>query len=68
MKHALVLGNVLNAQETREAEEEIRELPGEENYRRPDDREAWRKRRRGEVEPAVSVSSGQPWVGIMRAK
>ncbi|WOO77860.1 uncharacterized protein LOC62_01G001418 [Vanrija pseudolonga] len=68
LKHALVLGNVLNAAETREAEEEIRELPGEENYRRPDDREAWRKRRRGEAEPAVSVSSGQPWVGIMRAK
>ncbi|TXT13506.1 hypothetical protein VHUM_00873 [Vanrija humicola] len=68
LKHALVLGNVLNAQQTREAEEEIRELPGEENYRRPDDANAWRKRRRGEAEPAVSVSSGQPWVGIMRAK
>ncbi|KAL1412956.1 hypothetical protein Q8F55_000705 [Vanrija albida] len=67
LKHALALGNVLNAQEAREAEDEIRELPGEENYRR-DERQDWRKKRRGELEPVVSVSSGQPWVGLMRQK
>jgi len=36
MKHALMLGNILNKEETREAEAEIRELPGDEKWLKKD--------------------------------
>ena len=71
LKHALMLGNILNAHETREAEEELRELPGEEKRRRKDERRkgGWRERERErEREERDKVGSSQPWVGIMRAK
>lgn len=70
LKHALGLGNILNTQQTREAEEEIRELPGEADFRRPaagNSRDDWRSRRRGVV-VEKAVGSSQPWVGILRAK
>lgn len=72
LKHALMLGNILNPQETREAEEEVGELP---------DGAAWIKRgkgkekeRRGKYgkgkgeEEEKPVGSSQPWVGLMRSK
>lgn len=77
MKHALMLGNILNKEETREAEAEIRELPGDEKWLKKDrEREGgrmdWRKGkgkgRRGEKEEVKSIGSSQPWVGIMRAR
>ena len=61
LKHALSLGNILNAQETRDAENEIRELPGESDYHVPG------KRKREEVEEK-KVGSSQPWVGLLRSK
>lgn len=67
LKHALGLGNILDAQQTREAEEEIRELPGEHDYRKPaDNSRSWRHNRDAKVEKAVG--SSQPWVGILKAK
>ena len=73
MKHALMLGNILNADETREAEAEVRELPGDERWGTKKDvrsgRDGWRgKARRGEKEEVKSVGSSQPWVGIMRSR
>lgn len=61
LKHALTLGNILNAQETRDAEEEIRELPGESAYHTPG------KRKRKDAEESV-VGSSQPWVGLLKTK
>ncbi|KLT41565.1 hypothetical protein CC85DRAFT_320100 [Cutaneotrichosporon oleaginosum] len=66
MKHALSLGNIYNAQQTHEAEEEIRELPGEADYRRPGAPTSPQKRRgRGEV-VEKAVGSSQPWVMLLR--
>jgi hypothetical protein len=64
LKHALALGNVLNAHDTRDAEEEIRELPGESSYHVPGTRK--RERERDVVEE--KVGSSQPWVGLLRSK
>ncbi|WWD20101.1 hypothetical protein CI109_104575 [Kwoniella shandongensis] len=77
LKHALMLGNILGEEETREAEREVSELPGAE-------KEGWGKKGRDDVkrgrgrgwkgkgrqvEPhPVSAGSAQPWVGLMRAK
>ena len=76
MKHALMLGNILNKEETKEAQEELRELPGGEL-------EKWGKKAREAVEEkrtwrnkgkpkdktvAQIVGSSQPWVQILRAK
>lgn len=79
LKHALMLGNILNPQETREAEEEISELPG---WRKEGEKigessrngagvgaarrgkgRMWGNAREGE-----KGQSSQPWVDILRAK
>jgi hypothetical protein len=62
-----MLGNILNAGETREAEAELRELPVELG------RGGWRGRGKGkskadEEEAAAVIGSSQPWVGILRAR
>lgn len=61
LKHALALGNILNAAETRAAEEEIRELPGESAYHVPGS-----SRKKEVVEK--SVGSSQPWVHLLKSK
>ncbi|EIW71720.1 hypothetical protein TREMEDRAFT_28164 [Tremella mesenterica DSM 1558] len=66
LKHALMLGNILTPQETKEAEEELRELPGEEKRRKVSSGKL-RGRGRKEEEDDVKVGSSQPWVGIMKA-
>lgn len=74
MKHAVMLGNILNKEETREAEAEIRELPGDEQWGKKKERpgkERWKgmgRGRKGEKEEVKSIGSSQPWVGIMRSK
>ena len=73
MKHALMLGNILNPEETKEAEAEIRELPGDEKWGKKKlvgrDRDGWRKRGKGnEKEEVKSIGSSQPWVGIMKSR
>ena len=77
MKHALMLGNILNKEETREAEAEVRELPGLERWgkktERDRGRESWRGKGRGrggmgEKEEVKSIGSSQPWVEIMRSR
>lgn len=65
LKHALALGNILDAEQTKDAEEEIRELPGEADYRRP--YSSPQKKRRGEV-VEKAVGSSQPWVGLLKSK
>ncbi|KAK8849477.1 hypothetical protein IAR55_004810 [Kwoniella newhampshirensis] len=76
LKHALMLGNILGEEETREAEREVSELPGaeKEGWGKKSRDEQKRGRGRGwkgkgrEVESvAVSAGSAQPWVGLMRA-
>lgn len=67
MKHALALGNIYDAQQTRDAEEEIRELPGEHDYRRPGAPTSPQKRRWEKPEPKA-VGSSQPWVLLLRTK
>ncbi|EJT48821.1 hypothetical protein A1Q1_02156 [Trichosporon asahii var. asahii CBS 2479] len=62
LKHALFLGNVLNAQQVKEAEDEIRELPGEHDFKAKVTTKDWK---RGKPQPAVG--SSQPWVGIMNS-
>ncbi|WWC65664.1 uncharacterized protein I303_108285 [Kwoniella dejecticola CBS 10117] len=75
LKHALMLGHILNETETREAKEEIEDLPGGEvnlpsNVRRQDKAKTKKPfgRRYVEDEGKVIKESSQPWVGIMRAK
>lgn len=63
LKHALALGNILSPEKTRDAEEEIRELPGEADYRKP--YTSPHKRKRFEDK---AVGSSQPWVGLLRSK
>jgi hypothetical protein len=72
LKHALMLGSILNPAETREAEEEIRELPGGGNG---DAREGGRKENGkglgklwGKAREGERGGSSQPWVGLLRAK
>lgn len=73
LKHALMLGNILNKDETREAQDELSELPGDDGkgrwYSKPEKK---RKSRPGdrddEEEHRKAIGSSQPWVGILRAK
>ncbi|WWC73474.1 uncharacterized protein I206_107444 [Kwoniella pini CBS 10737] len=76
LKHALMLGHILNEIETREAKEEIEDLPGGEinlpsNIRRQDKAKIRKKhfgqKHVAEEESKVIRESSQPWVGIMRA-
>ena len=75
LKHALMLGNILNKQETKEAEEELAELPGGDTDRWAKKRKAesgkggWKGKGRGEEKSVGEiVGSSQPWVQILRAK
>ena len=56
LNHALMLGNILNDEETKAAQEELSELPGE----------PWSgvKGKMG----TSTVNSSQPWVDILKAK
>lgn len=63
LKHALFLGNVLNAQQVKEAEDEIRELPGEHDFKAKVTTKDWKR-----AKPQPAVGSSQPWVGIMNSK
>ncbi|WVW86680.1 hypothetical protein I302_108734 [Kwoniella bestiolae CBS 10118] len=79
LKHALQLGNILNDVETREAKEEIEDLPDGEmglpsKFRKmnksPSKGKGKGRGRGGDEDGSgsgVRISS-QPWVGIMRAK
>jgi len=69
-KHALALGNILTPAETKEAEQDMRELPREEGFEWIKDRSKEKKRKgRGKVDEEVRVvGSSQPWVGIMKAR
>ncbi|WVQ96184.1 hypothetical protein IAU59_003287 [Kwoniella sp. CBS 9459] len=80
LKHALMLGNILGEQETREARREVEELPGGEKelpakLRRQEEqsrnvgrgRGGWKGKGR-ETERRDVASSAQPWVQLMRAK
>lgn len=70
LKHALMLGNILNKQETREAEEELADLPdGAKWIKKKEEAKTYgRKRRREQQEEPSSAESSQPWVGLLRAK
>jgi hypothetical protein len=74
MKHALMLGNILNKEETKAAEEELRELPGDEPWflKKKAEKEAQSKygwnRKGKQKEVANPIGSSQPWVGILKAK
>jgi len=71
MRHALKLGNIYNKEETREAEDELAELPGADVRveSSKDTKRGWNGRgKRGEKEERSVVGSSQPWVGILRAK
>jgi hypothetical protein len=75
-----MLGNILNAGETREAEAELRELPGDVKKKQVGSssagRSGWAGRGRGkgrdrvkeEEEAAAVIGSSQPWVGILKAR
>jgi translation elongation factor EF-1beta len=65
-----MLGHILNPQETKEAEEELAELPdGAKWIKKKEEPKAFgRKRFRGEEKQSESVGSSQPWVGLLRAK
>ncbi|ORX37955.1 hypothetical protein BD324DRAFT_410162 [Kockovaella imperatae] len=75
LRHALMLGNILNKQETKEAEEELAELPGGDDQKwslkrkKVHDTNSRDWRNKGK-EKSVSeiVGSSQPWVQILRAK
>lgn len=79
LKHALQLGNILNKEETREAEDELRDLPGLEEwvdirkgvqgrngngYGKAKGKGKWR----GQVVRDDKVGSSQPWVGLMKSR
>ncbi|OCF77786.1 hypothetical protein I204_01787 [Kwoniella mangroviensis CBS 8886] len=77
LKHALQLGNILNDVETREAKEEIEDLPDGEmglpsKFRKTNQNSPSKfgkgKGKQKEVEGNAVRISSQPWVGIMRAK
>ena len=61
------LGVGADAQETREAQQEIQELPGMEKWGKKTEPKTW-NRRHVEEEKGTVVGSSQPWVGIMRAR
>ncbi|UOH82332.1 hypothetical protein LQV05_005030 [Cryptococcus neoformans] len=63
LKHALMLGNILGEEETREAQRELEDLPDGEQG-------SWSKKRgrkpgKDQVTATVAVRSSQPWVGIL---
>lgn len=77
LKHALMLGNILNPRETKEAEEELAELPGykavtvDENDRwgrRDMGRGKGRKRGYERVTDRAEQANSQPWVEVMNTK
>lgn len=72
LKHALMLGNILNPAEAREAEEEISELPGENGGMADGKGGAGRNKGKGKVwghaREGERGGSSQPWVGILGAK
>ncbi|RSH93530.1 hypothetical protein EHS25_007888 [Saitozyma podzolica] len=72
LKHALMLGNILNPAEAREAEEEISELPGENGGMADGKGGAGRSKGKGKVwgnaREGERGGSSQPWVGILGAK
>jgi hypothetical protein len=73
LKHALMLGNILNPQETKEAQEEMAELPDgaawvNKGKKKEPVRDKFGRRRRDLEEEEKAVGSAQPWVGLMRAK
>ncbi|WRT69464.1 uncharacterized protein IL334_006450 [Kwoniella shivajii] len=76
LKHALMLGNILGEEETREAREEIEELPGGEKdlpskLRKKEVKGKGRNRFGRKDDEKVEIrshGSAQPWIGIMRAK
>ena len=57
------ISSLKHAQQAKEAEDEIRELPGEHDFKAKVTTKDWK---RGKPEPAVG--SSQPWVGIMNSK
>jgi hypothetical protein len=70
LKHALMLGNILNKQETKEAEEEMAELPDGAKWIKKKPETTWnrKKRSREDEKDAEAMQSSQPWVGLLRAK
>lgn len=74
LKHAIMLGNILNPKETKEGLEEIRELPGMSSWgMKGKARETeWERRAREKEEKERKErdekGSSQPWVGMLRAK
>ncbi|BEI88272.1 uncharacterized protein CcaverHIS019_0109900 [Cutaneotrichosporon cavernicola] len=65
MKHALNLGNIYDAAQTRDAEDEIRELPGEAGYRRPGAPGVSPQKRGWRETIEKPVGSSQPWVMLL---
>lgn len=75
LKHALMLGNILNPRETKEAEEELAELPG---YKAVtvDENDRWARRDKGKgkrrgyerITNKADQGNSQPWVEIMNTK
>jgi len=65
-----MLGHILTPEQTKEAEEELAELPdGAKWVKKKEEPKAFgRKRFRDEGKPEESVGSSQPWVGLLRAK
>ncbi|KGB78053.2 hypothetical protein CNBG_4140 [Cryptococcus deuterogattii R265] len=66
LKHALMLGNILGEEETRDAQMELEDLPdgGQGN---------WSKKKstrpgRDQITPTAAMGSSQPWVGILGSK
>lgn len=57
-----MLGNILNKQETKEAEEELAELPADEGHSK------WKGKDREKNGIPGVVGSSQPWVGILKAR
>lgn len=68
LKHALMLGNILNPKETREAEEEMRELPGMHNFRKKEDPRGSKGKGKNKEVIEDIIGSSQPWVGLMKSR
>lgn len=66
LKHALMLGNILGEEETREAKMELEDLPdgGQGNW----SKKKGRRPGRDQIAPTAAVGSSQPWVGILGSK
>ncbi|WVO23265.1 uncharacterized protein IAS62_004614 [Cryptococcus decagattii] len=63
LKHALMLGNILGEEETREAKMELEDLPdgGQGNW----SKKKGRRPGRDQSASTAAVGSSQPWVGIL---